>query len=163
MCTHDSSRRGHMVVTRNLCRATPVRRSVKDRTSPFTPMAENVVYQNVLQFIPGVFGSPHPRVPSAADDYLVGSPTPFSGGFNPYKPNGTQKFLAQCSASASPTSSVPPTWPQSVRSESPSASLPTLPPARTNLWTFRSLIPPQPSPRSLYQPTPRRSGVSFSC
>lgn len=80
------------------CKATQLRRSEKDRTSPFVPPVNFVGFANLLSFIRESLGTPHDGDASAPDQYLLGSDTPFSLGTRIYSTGGyanvSGKFFA---------------------------------------------------------------------
>ena len=60
------------------CKATQLRHSEKDRTSPFSPPFLVNTYKSLLSFIPQSLGLPDDATASAPDQYLLGSNAPLS-------------------------------------------------------------------------------------
>lgn len=88
-CTITSPRvEANITCNGTSCKASRLRRSEIDHTSPLVPPLDNVSFLNLLTFIPQSLGHPHPGYSSTLDNYILGSDAPFSLGFNIYSPGG---------------------------------------------------------------------------
>ena len=111
------------------CKATQVRRSEKDHTSPFVPPFDSTSYSWLLTFIPKSLGLPHDGDPSPPDQYLLGSTAPLSLASKAFSTGGYAHIPGPVVPDASPPSLTPPGRPPSTHSASPSAPPLTSPPA----------------------------------
>lgn len=77
---------GNVTCVGQECAITEVRRWKDAPSSPLQPPFNWIEFGDLLRFIPGSLGYPHPGYPSPVDQYMLGSEAPFSK-YDAYAPN----------------------------------------------------------------------------